>query len=81
MCDWDILLYSRKLTEHWKPTIMEKIKIILKKIQDLKLMHYCKLLPSSDEAKHYHFIISLGFNWLTKNGNSFPGSIKYLTMK
>ena len=31
MCDWVTLLYSRKLTEHSKPTIMEKIKIILKK--------------------------------------------------
>ena len=24
MCDWVPLLYSRKLTEHCKPTIMEK---------------------------------------------------------
>ena len=31
MCDWVPLLYSRKLTEHCKPAIMEKIKIILKK--------------------------------------------------
>ena len=31
MCDWDPLLYSRKLTEHCKPAIMEKIKIIIKK--------------------------------------------------
>ena len=31
MCGWVILLYSRKLTEHCKPTIMEKIKIIWKK--------------------------------------------------
>ena len=30
MCDWVPLLYSRKLTEHCKPTIMEKIKIIKK---------------------------------------------------
>ena len=30
MCDWVTLLYSRKLTEHCKPAIMEKIKIILK---------------------------------------------------
>ena len=26
VCDWIILLYSRKLTEHCKPTLMEKIK-------------------------------------------------------
>ena len=31
--DWVTLLYSGKLTEHCKPTIMEKIKII-KKISD-----------------------------------------------
>ena len=31
MCDWVSLLYSRKLTEHCKPAIMEKIKIIKKK--------------------------------------------------
>ena len=27
MCDWVTLLYSRKLTEHGKQAIMEKIKI------------------------------------------------------
>ena len=27
MCDWVPLLYCRKLTEHCKPAIMEKIKI------------------------------------------------------
>ena len=30
MNDWVSLLYSRKLTERCKPTVMEKIKIILK---------------------------------------------------
>ena len=30
MCDWVTSLYSRKLTEHCKPPIMEKIKIIIK---------------------------------------------------
>ena len=34
MCDWVTLLYSRKLTEHCKPTIMEKIKIQKKKKKD-----------------------------------------------
>jgi len=29
--DWVILLYSRKLTEHCQPNIMEKIKIIKKR--------------------------------------------------
>ena len=28
MCGWVNLLYSRKLSEHCKPAIMEKIKII-----------------------------------------------------
>ena len=28
MYNWVTFLYSRKLTEHCKPTIMEKIKII-----------------------------------------------------
>ena len=27
MCDWVTLPYSRKLTEHCKPAMMEKIKI------------------------------------------------------
>ena len=31
MCDWVILLYSRKWAEHCKSAIMEKIKIIIKK--------------------------------------------------
>ena len=30
MCDWVTLLYSKKLIENCKPTIMEKIKIIKK---------------------------------------------------
>ena len=30
MCDWITLLYSRKLTEHCKSTIMENVKIIKK---------------------------------------------------
>ena len=30
-CDWVTLLYSRKLTEHAKPAIMEKNKNHLKK--------------------------------------------------
>ena len=31
MCDWVILLYSRKVAEHCKSPIMEKIKNIKKK--------------------------------------------------
>ena len=32
MCDWVTLLYSIKLTEHYKPAMMEKIKIIFLKL-------------------------------------------------
>ena len=36
MCgDWVTLQYSRKLTEHYKPTIMEKIKIIKKSLYSM----------------------------------------------
>ena len=34
--DWVALLYSGELTEHCKPAIMEKIKIIIKKIKKEK---------------------------------------------
>ena len=37
ICDWVTLLYSRKLTEHFKPSIMEKIKIIFKKCAAVSL--------------------------------------------
>ena len=30
MCDWVTLRYNRKSTEHCKPAMMEKIKIITK---------------------------------------------------
>ena len=33
MYDWITFLHCRKLTEHYKPTIVEKIKIILKKAE------------------------------------------------
>ena len=35
MCDWVTLLYGRKLTEHCKPTVMEKRKSIFKKLPGL----------------------------------------------
>ena len=31
ICDWVTLLCNRKLTDHCKPAMMEKIKIIIKK--------------------------------------------------
>ena len=36
MCDWVTVLYSRKLTEHCKPAVTEKIKIIIKRKKDQK---------------------------------------------
>ena len=46
MCDWVTLLYSRKLTEHYKPAIMEKIKIIkIKKKKELMDTTSKVLLP------------------------------------
>ena len=38
MHDWVTLLYSRKLTEDCEPTIMEKIKIILKSFIGVPIM-------------------------------------------
>ena len=50
MCDWVTMLYSRKLTEHCKPVMMEKIKIILKKDKRManKHMKRCSLLASRE---------------------------------
>ena len=31
MCNWVTMLYRRKMIEHCKPAIMEKIKIVIKK--------------------------------------------------
>ena len=42
MCTWVPLLFSRKLTEHCRPTVMEKIKIILKIAYKKELVvHVC----------------------------------------
>ena len=38
VCDWVTLLYSRKLTEHGKPAIIEKIKIIQKFKNKIKVI-------------------------------------------
>ena len=38
MYAWVILLYSRKLTEYCKPTIMEKIKTILKRDSEAQII-------------------------------------------
>jgi len=54
--DWVILLYGRKLTEHCKPTIMQKIKIIINKktLEERTLPNsFCKvnttLIPKPDK--------------------------------
>ena len=39
MCDWVTLLYNRKSTEHCKPGIMEKIKIIIKQKKKINKIH------------------------------------------
>ena len=43
VCDWVTLLYSRKLTEHCKPAITEKIKNCLKNKKGVDLKrHFSK---------------------------------------
>ena len=39
VCDWVTLLYIRKLIEHCKPAIMDKIKIIIKNVLDERCSH------------------------------------------
>ena len=62
MCDWVTLLYSRKLTDHCKPVIMEKIKIIKKSLSHLKtpskLMH--KINHHRQNHKYIEMEIILG---------------------
>ena len=43
MCDWVTLLYRRKLTEHCKPAVMEKLKILKKFF--LKKQHFSSPTP------------------------------------
>ena len=43
-CNWVTLLYSRKLTEHYKPSIVEKIKIIMK----IQKKNFCQIVPLKD---------------------------------
>ena len=38
-CDWVTLLYSRKLTEHWQPSLMEKKSFKIKKISSRRWSH------------------------------------------
>ena len=45
MCDWVIMLYNRKLTEHCKPAIIKKIKRIIKNLK--------KYVLQEGQAKHW----------------------------
>ena len=59
MCDWVTLLYSRKLTEHCKPAVMEKnknyyIKINIKKKKANVPTHMTgSLCCTAELAQHY----------------------------
>ena len=57
MCDWVTLLHSRKLTEHCKPAITEKINIILKKQKGNHI-----IISTSDENAFEEFL-----PWLSRN--------------
>jgi len=60
MCDWVILLYSRKLTEHCKPAMMEKNEII-KKMHNFHFP-FKKLEILSKPSKNWEFML-----WLSRN--------------
>ena len=57
MCNWVTLLYSRKPTEHCKPAIMEKIKIITKfkkiLIKKRKIIYMCIYIYTYGGLGHY----------------------------
>ena len=59
MCEWVTLLYSRKLTEHCKPTVIEKIKIIKKLVFNSKEKIFLFLLVELIGAKITHFLWQL----------------------
>ena len=63
MCNWGTLLYSRKLTEHCKPVIIEKIKKIkkslLKKDGTIKNKKYRKVEETYAVNTHLDSMISI----------------------
>ena len=71
MCDWVISPYSRKLTEHCKPAIMKKIKIIKIKIKfhwEVKLM-----IRKKNAKKKKKFPRQAAMkNWLRNGGLMLP---------
>ena len=52
MCDLVTLLYSRKMTEHYKPAIMEKIKIIFKKSRKKTILKSQKQYGTNEPKLH-----------------------------
>ena len=83
MCAWVTFLYSRKLTEHCKPAIMEKIKIIILK----KSMKYaiCSnmdgprilYLVKSEKGKYHVMSLTCGIKKQYTLGSSCCGSVGY----
>ena len=66
VCDLVILLYSRKLTEHYKTTLMVKIKIIKNKDQTKYIPYIIKLRGQNNVILHinktkdkYHMTLTL----------------------
>ena len=51
MCDWVTLLYNRKLTEHYKPAIMEKNKNHKKKNTEWRTSH-CGAAEMNPTSNH-----------------------------
>ena len=58
MYDGVTLLYIRKLTEHCKPAIVEKIKIIIKKENKSEINKYYMISPIL-ESKKYNKLVNV----------------------
>ena len=60
MCDWVTLHYSSQLTEHCKPAMMEKIKII-KKINQRTFKKRKEMYPLPEYF--HHFPLGIKGSW------------------
>ena len=60
MCDWVTLLYSRKLTEHYNPTTMEKTKIIKKKYKFPTWYIFCQKKVKQGQHDTYFLFETTG---------------------
>ena len=81
MCNWVTLLYSRKLTEHCKPAITEKIKII---INEKKKVH-CREMFKFNEVLNLppRLVLLFTLIWMKKISRAYqnarcPGLIYHL---